>query len=459
MSGVFERRQTLDAAVVGREMYDLIRELYPICRSITGNGLRDTLARIQKHIPLVLHEVPTGTAVFDWTVPKEWNIRDAYVKNSRGERVIDFQNSNLHVVNYSTPVDRRMSFSELKERLFTVPVHPEWIPYRTSYYRETWGFCLSQNQLEQMSDGEYEVRIDSDLKNGSLTFGELLIPGAIDDEILISCHACHPSLCNDNLSGVAVATFLAKMLAECEPRYSYRFLFIPGTIGSITWLSLNEEKAERVKHGLVLACLGDRGHMSYKKSRRGDAEIDRAALNVLEHSGKEYCARDFSPYGYDERQYCSPGFNLAVGCLSRSAHGTFPEYHTSADNLEFVDPASLEDSLLNCLSILAVLERNAVYVSRNPKCEPQLGKRGLYRSLGGFADAEKREMAMLWVLNQSDGNKSLLDIAERSGLGFDEIWLGAELLRECGLIEESVSAQSPHHQVSGELVRPKDNLL
>jgi len=457
VSGVFKKQQTLDAPFIGRQMYELIRELYPICRSITGDGVRDTLARVQRHIPLTIHEVPSGTAVFDWTVPKEWNIRDAYVKDSQGKKVIDFQKSNLHVVNYSVPTNKRMPFSELKEHLFTLPDQPDLIPYRTSYYREAWGFCLSQRQLDEMSDGQYEVRIDSELKNGSLTFGELLIRGATENEVLISTHICHPSLCNDNLSGVAVATFLAMTLAACEPRYSYRFLFIPGTIGSITWLSLNEEKVDRIKYGLVLACLGDRGPMSYKRSRQEKSEMDRAALHVLECSAKQHLVRDFSPYGYDERQYCSPGFNLAVGCLSRSSHGQFPQYHTSADDLDFVDSASLEDSFVNCFSILSVLERNLVFINRNPKCEPQLGKRGLYRQLGGYTDAEAREMAMLWVLNQSDGTKSLLDIAERSRLPFDEIWSVAQALMECGLIEESLHAQSLLVQASQELAQLKDD--
>jgi aminopeptidase-like protein len=225
---------------VGRKCHELIVQLFPICRSITGNGFRQTLAHIEKHIPLTIHEVPSGTQVFDWTVPREWNIRDAYVKNSCGERIIDFQRSNLHVVNYSIPVSGKMSLDALKQHLFSAPEHPDWIPYRTSYYRESWGFCLSHRQLEQLVEDEYEVRIDSTLENGSLTYGEFLMAGTTEDEILVSCHACHPSLCNDNLSGVAIATFLAKSLMSSPQRYSYRFLFIPGSIGSITWLSRNE---------------------------------------------------------------------------------------------------------------------------------------------------------------------------------------------------------------------------
>ena len=443
MNTLADIRSRLDRAVLGRECHDLIVELYPICRSITGNGFRETLARLQKHIPLTVHEVPTGYEAFDWTVPKEWNIRDAYVKNQRGERVIDFRHSNLHVVNYSVPVSRKISSKELKAHLFTIPEHPDWIPYRTSYYRETWGFCISHRQFEQLNDDEYEVQIDASLEDGSLTYGELFIPGTTQEEILVSCHACHPSLCNDNLSGIALATCLAKALSSSVHRYSYRFLFIPGTIGSIVWLSRNEPHLDRIKHGLVLACAGDRGNCSYKKSGVGNAEIDRAVVHVLQHSGHGYTVRNFSPYGYDERQYCSPGINLPVGCFSRTPHGQFPEYHTSADDLNFVDPLSLADSFSKCLAIFDILEENRVFVSQNPKCEPQLGKRGLYRSLGGYADAEARELAMLWVLNQSDGTRALLDIAERSGMNFEQIRQAAKTLKEHDLLRVFAGEPKP----------------
>jgi len=429
-------RSTLESSSLGHEIYSLIRELYPICRSITGEGFRETLGRIRKEIPLDVHEVPSGTRVFDWTVPKEWNIRDAYVKNSRGERIIDFKRHNLHVVNYSVPVHRKMSLAELRTHLHTLPDQPDWIPYRTSYYKESWGFCLSHNQLQTMGENEYEVCIDSALENGSLTYGECYLPGENSAEVLISCHACHPSLCNDNLSSVAMATFLAKYLGQAQLRYSYRFLFIPGTIGSITWLSQNEDHVNAIQHGLVLTCVGDRGHITYKKSRRGDAEIDCAMAHVLKHSGHRYDIESFSPYGYDERQYCSPGIDLPVGRFSRTPHGTFPEYHTSADNLEFVRPFALAQSLAMCRKIFSLLENNKTYQNQNPKCEPQLGKRGLYRAIGGLADAGAREMAMLWVLNLSDGFHSLLDIAERSELDFDAIEFGARTLREHGLLKE-----------------------
>jgi aminopeptidase-like protein len=406
-----------------------VTDLYPLCRSLTGGGLRETLRRLQRRVPLTLHEVPTGTDVFDWTIPKEWNIRDAYVKNARGERVIDFQASNLHVVSYSMPIHRRMSLAELRPHLYTLPDRPDWIPYRAAFYSETWGFCLSQRRLEALEDGEYEVCIDSTLAPGSLTYGEYVVPGESTDEVLISVHVCHPALANDNLSGITIAAHLGQFLAPLALRYTYRFLFLPGTIGPITWLARNEAAVPRIRHGLVLVCLGDAGRFTYKKSRRGDATIDRAAAHVLRHAG-EHEVQDFSPYGYGERQYCSPGFDLPVGRLSRTPHGCFPEYHTSADNLDFVTPGQLADSLTTILDIFDVVEHDRTYLNQNPKCEPQLGKRGLYREIGDD------EMALLWVLNQSDGRHSLLDIAERSGCAFGAIRRAASLLEAHGLLKE-----------------------
>jgi aminopeptidase-like protein len=426
----------MDLSDIGHQMHDLIAELYPICRSITGDGFRQSLGILRRHMPLEIHEVPTGTLVFDWTVPKEWNIRDAYIKNPAGEKIVDFKQSNLHVLNYSLPIHSRVSLGKLKAHLFSIPEHPDWIPYRTSYYRENWGFCIPHRLLESLQEGEYEVCIDSSLEAGHLTYGEYYLPGQGDDEILISCHSCHPSLCNDNLSGMGLAIFLAKALQKLPRRYAYRFLFIPGTIGSITWLALNEAQAARIKHGLVVACVGDPGKSTYKKSRQGNAEIDRAAMHVLKHSGQDYEILDFSPYGYDERQYCSPGFNLAVGSLTRTPHGRYPEYHTSADNLELVRPEYLADSLAKYLAILQVLEGNRIYRNTNPKCEPQLGKRGLYGALGGRKDNSLSEMAMLWVLNFSDGTHSLLDIAEKSGIHFDIVSEVADVLNKHSLLEE-----------------------
>ena len=431
---VLDGKKVADVADPGQEMYSLVRDLYPICRSITGDGVRETLRRVREFSPLEVREVPTGTQAFDWVVPKEWNIRDAYVKNSRGVKVIDFKKSNLHVLNYSTPVHKKMRLQELRQHLFTLPDHPEWIPYKTSYYQERWGFCLSQNELDRFEEGEYEISIDSSLDAGHLTYGEYYLPGASAEEVLISCHICHPSICNDNLSGIALNTFLAQYIGGRALRYSYRFLFIPGTIGAITWLAMNEATTGRIKHGLVVANVGDSGKLHYKKSRHGDAEIDRAVMHVLKHSGSPHEIIEFSPYGYDERQFCSPGFDLAVGSLTRTPYGRYPEYHTSADDLSLVQPKYLADSFMTYLSVLDILENNKCYLNQNPKCEPQLGKRGLYRTMGGNVESKEAELAMLWVLNLSDGRHSLLDIAERSKLGFSAACAAARVLESAGLL-------------------------
>jgi aminopeptidase-like protein len=421
----------------GEDMYRFIAEAYPICRSITGDGVRRTLGMLRELIPLEIHEVPSGTPVFDWTVPKEWNIRDAWIADPSGRKAVDFQTSNLHVLNYSVPVHEKLPLAKLKKHLFTLPDKPDLIPYRTSYYKETWGFCLSHNQLQALPEGEYEVRIDSTLEDGSLTYGELFLPGESEREVLLSTHVCHPSLCNDNLSGIAVMTWLARELqARSRRRYSYRFLFIPGTIGSITWLARNEERARRIAHGLVAANLGDPGRFHYKRTRNGFVEIDRAVLNVLETSGEPFGEEHFVPFGYDERQYSSPGFNLAVGSLTRTPYGRYPEYHTSADNLGFVRPEALEGSLRTYLAVMDVLEGNRRYLNLNPKCEPQLGRRGLYRTIGGDEAGRARELALLWVLNLSDGEYSLLEIAERSGMAFAAIREAADALMEVGLLRE-----------------------
>ena len=431
-----ELREKLDTRAAGERMYAMIEEMYPICRSITGDGVRRTLELIERRIPLSVHEVPTGTPVFDWTVPNEWNIRDAHIRNPSGEKVVDFKQSNLHVVSYSTPIHATMDLEDLRSHLFTLPEHPDWTPYRTSYYAEDWGFCLPHNELLRWQPGQYEVCIDSSLEPGVLTYGECCLPGETDEIILLSCHVCHPSLCNDNLSGISLVTLLADQLSRVPLRHTYVFLFIPGTIGSITWLCGNRDRAARIKHGLVVTNVGDSGPCRYKKSRRGDAEIDRAVAHVLRSAGADCEIRDFSPYGYDERQFCSPGFNLPVGSFCRSPHGTFPEYHTSADNLDFVRPEHLADSFAKCLSILDVLEGNRTYLNQCPYGEPQLGKRGLYRKVGGQSRSPKDELAMLWVLNLSDGHHSLLDIAERSGMDFIPIKKAADHLVQHDLLKE-----------------------
>ncbi|MDQ7844468.1 MAG: DUF4910 domain-containing protein [Armatimonadota bacterium] len=420
----------------GAQMYALMKRLYPICRSITGEGLRETLRIIGEYAPLAVREVPTGTRVFDWTIPKEWNITGASIRTAGGETVVDFRDCNLHVVNYSVPVQGRFTLEELRPHLHSLPEHPDWIPYRTAYYAETWGFCLQHSRLLALADGEYDVQIDATLQDGHLSFGEVVIPGRREEEVLISTHACHPSMCNDNLSGVVVATFLARRLAEAPRAYTYRVLFVPGMIGALTWLALNEDRLAKIRAGLVLACLGDPGGFTYKRSRRGDAEIDRIMGHVLRTSGRPHRIVGFSPDGYDERQYNSPGFDLPVGALSRTPHGEFPEYHTSADNLTFVRPESLAESLQLVLDVLDVLEANRAYRNLNPKGEPRLGARGLYRSMGGRVERSAGELALLWVLNLSDGHHSLLDVAERSGLPFSVVKSAADALVGAGLLRE-----------------------
>ncbi|WP_454325260.1 DUF4910 domain-containing protein [Streptomyces ambofaciens] len=419
----------------GEEMYALVERMYPLCRSITGDGVRATLRIVGEYIPLHVHEVPTGTQVLDWTVPQEWNIRDAYVADAAGRRVVDFAASSLHVLGYSVPVSATMPLAELRPHLHTLPDQPSWVPYRTSYYRPEWGFCLAQETLDALPEGDYEVRIDSTLADGHLTYAEHVVPGQVSDEVLVSCHTCHPSLANDNLAGIAVATFLARELARRNPYYTYRFVFAPGTIGAITWLARNRERVERVKHGLVLACAGDPGQLTYKQSRRGDAEIDRVLRHVLADSERPHRVTEFTPYGYDERQYCSPGFDLGVGSLTRTPYAGYPEYHTSADDLDFVSPAAMADTLAVCREAFAVLDRNRRYVNLSPYGEPQLGRRGLYDSLGGRSDAKQAQMAMLWVLSLSDGEHTLLDVAERSGLSFDTVAAAADALHGAGLIK------------------------
>ncbi len=422
---------------VGEAIFALAARIFPICRSITGNGVRQTLREIRSQLALEVHEVPTGTEVFDWTIPREWNIRDAYIKDSAGNKVVDFAQSNLHVMSYSVPVGTRISLAELKKHVYTLPEQPDLIPYRTSYYAEDWAFCMAHRQLEDLREETYEVVIDSSLEDGYLTYGEYLHKGQTDEEFLISAHVCHPSLANDNCSGVALLTHLARRMVGLPTRYSYRFLFVPGTIGAIAWLAHNEENSRRIKHGLVVSMVGDGGGPTYKKSRRGEAPIDRAMSHILRHSRLRSVIEEFSPYGYDERQYCSPGFNLPVGLFQRSKYGTISQYHTSADDLAFITPEHLLESYNLIVKTIDVIESDAAYCNTIPKCEPQLGKRGLYRRIGGKRDIATENMAMLWVLNLSDGTQSLLDIADRSDLPFEVIRRAAQLLQTHGLLTSS----------------------
>ena len=420
---------------VGSEILALAARIFPICRSITGDGVRQTLRDVGAHIDLDIHEVATGTPVLDWTIPREWNIRDAWIRNERGEKIVDFKRSNLHVMSYSVPVQRRMSLAELKKHIHTLPDQPDLIPYRTSYYAENWAFCMPYRQFAALPDETYEVVIDSSLEDGHLTYGEYLHKGETEDEFLLSAHVCHPSLANDNCAGIALLTHLAKRLSGLRTRYSYRFLFAPGTIGAIAWLARNEARVNRIKHGLVVSMVGDRGGPTFKKSRRGNAEIDRAMIHALAHSGLSPVIEDFSPYGYDERQYCSPGFNLPVALFSRSKFGAIPEYHTSADNLDFIRADALAESYRLINETIGAIEGNGSYLNTHPKGEPQLGRRGLYGAIGGDKDAAAANMAMLWILNQSDGTNSLLDIAERSKLPFPVIQRTAKLLGDHGLLK------------------------
>lgn len=423
---------------VGAEMYELVCQLYPICRSLTGEGVRESLRIISRQVELEVSEVPSGTGVYDWTVPKEWNIRTAWIADPKGDHVVDFADSNLHVLGYSTPVRGTMRLADLRPHLHTIPEHPDWIPLRTSYYSENWGFCLAHSALETLAEDTYEVHIDSSLEPGHLTYAEAHVPGKTSDEVLISTYICHPSVCNDGISGIALVTMLAKYLRRFRLRYSYRFLFSPGTIGPLTWLSRNEEHLGHVKHGLVASCVGDPGIITYKQTFEGNAEIDQAAANALRTSGDEHRIQSFVPWGGDERQFSSPGFRLPIGALMRTPPGSFPEYHTSADDLNFVRPAFLGDSFDKYVAVLEILEGNRTYVNLNPKGEPQLGKRGLYQAISSGAPGAEAttERALLWVLSFSDGRNTLLDISDRSGIPFPVIRTVADSLCEHGLLKE-----------------------
>lgn len=421
----------------------LVRDLYPICRSITGDGVRESLRLIHDAIDggLTIHEVPSGTRVHDWTVPDEWNLRRATLVGPDGTVFVDTDRSNLHVVSYSVPVSANMSLDELQPHLHSLADRPTHIPYRTAYWSRSWGLCLQHTVRASLVPGTYRVDIDTRLAPGSLSYGELLLPGTVGRrETLISAHVCHPSLANDNLSGIAVAAELVRRFRERPLHNACRFLFVPGTIGSITWLALNHEHAlTNIAHGLVLTGLGDVGPFTYKSTRRGNTAIDRAATRVLgsHPEGVDHRLIPFGPYGYDERQYCSPGYDLAMGRLGRSTHGEYPEYHTSADDLTFVSNESIECAADVAEEMLRSADADVRYRSTAPFGEPQLGRRGLYRPVGGEPRPPEFEMAMLWVLNLADGNHTLADIAERSGLPEAVLTSAATALRDARLLDES----------------------
>ncbi|MCO6455842.1 MAG: DUF4910 domain-containing protein [Pirellulaceae bacterium] len=430
----------LPSVATASGMFDLASRLFPLHRSLTGEGVRRTLHMLADYIPLEIHDVPSGTRLFDWQVPDEWNVRDACIADERGRRVVDYQQSNLHVVAYSRPVRRRLSWSELRPHVCSLPEHPDWIPYRTAYFEDRWGFCLTHRQfqeLDQWPDAEYDVLIDATREPGSLTYGECVLPGRREEQVLVSAHVCHPSLANDNLSAVVVATAWACWLAERPREYTYRFVFAPATLGALAWLHANRSALHRVRHGLVLALLGDAGPLTYKRTRRGNAAIDRAAQHVLRHAGTAWQSRSFTPWGYDERQFASPGFDLPVGCLMRTPPGEYPQYHTSADNLQLIKPDSLGESLDICRRITQVLEADRVCVSRCPYGEPHLAGRGLHAVHGQSPAGESlaQRQALLWTLNLADGQHTMLEIAERAELPFDDVRQAAERLGAHELLE------------------------
>jgi aminopeptidase-like protein len=419
----------------GAHLHAFASRLYPLCRSLTGQGVRDTFALLRGRIPLDIAEVPSGTTVFDWTVPPEWNIEAARLVDPHGGVVCDFADHNLHAVSYSAPIEAVLTLGELQPHLHSDPANPDWIPYRTSYYRRNWGFCLPHARRESLAAGRYGVEVRSRLEAGSLTYGEWLVPGRIRDEVLFYTHTCHPSLANDNASGMAIATALAEWVASAPRRYSYRFVFGPGTLGSLCWLQAHESELSRIRGGLVLGLLGDTSPLTYKRSRRGDSYTDDVGSYVVSRFEPAGRVLDFAPYGYDERQFCSPGFDLPVGRLTRGVNDGFREYHSSGDDLTFIRPECLAQSLEACRLFVELFEQDGRYVNASPKGEPQLGKRGLYGAVGGRSPAE-REHAMLWLLNQSDGTRSLLEVARRSGLAFGMIVEAAQALEAAGLLHK-----------------------
>lgn len=401
---------------VGEEMYNLCCGLFPICRSLTGDGVRQTLLYFKEILPdIIIHEVPSGTPAFDWIVPEEWAIRDAFIKNEAGLRTVDFNKNNLHVVGYSEPIDRIMSFVELDAHLYSLPDQPEAIPYITSYYKRRWGFCLSENQRNEMRrtpNAKYHVKIDSALKSGSLTYGELILPGESGKEVLLSTYVCHPSMANNELSGPVVSVGLAKWLLtqKCR-RHTYRILFIPETIGSIVYLSRHLEHMQKnTIAGFVLTCLGDDRTYSYLPSRQGDALADRVAQHVLKYHAPDYKRYSFLDRGSDERQYCSPGVDLPVCSIMRSKYGEYPEYHTSLDNMNLISPEGLRGGYEVVRKCSELLEANYVYKTK-VNCEPQLGKRGLYPTIS-TKDTAVQVRSMMNFIAYADGTRDLLAIAD-----------------------------------------------
>lgn len=418
------------------EMFNLLAELFPICRSLTGEGARKTLEILSREIPLQMHFFPTGMRCFDWEIPEEWNITSAFIKDQSGNTIVDFADNNLHVVNYSEPISGWFSLDELKPHIFTLPERPQSIPYVTSYYHRQWGFCMAHRDFLALRDEKYYVKIDSSLSPGNLIIADAVLPGMVEKEILLSCYFCHPSMANDSLSGVVLVAHLYQELARQERYYGYRFLFVPETIGAIVYLSQHKDSIRRHLHaGFVVTCVGDPGPFNYKQSRHGHHAVDRATENVLKFGGFPYRIRPFWPGGSDERQYCSPGFNLPVGSLMRSIYGEHPEYHTSDDNLNFVTEEALGESLEVYLLVLNALQGNGLYRNTNPYCEPQMSKRGLYPKWGTQKARDEEIQRRMWILNYSDGEHALIDIAEKMNVSIFSLIDTARELQETGLLK------------------------
>lgn len=418
---------------VGVRMYELAEELFPICRSITGEGIRYTLNRLKKEVPqIVLHEIPTGTKVFDWVVPKEWEISEAYIEDMKGNRIVDFQKNNLHVVGYSIPIDAIVSGDELQAHLYSLPEHPDWIPYVTSYYKERWGFCVTENSRKKLTDNQYHVVIKSKLFDGSLTYAELLIPGQVSDEIFFSTYACHPSMANNELSGPVVQIELAKLLMSRKNKYSYRLIWIPETIGSITYLSKNlDYMKEHIIAGYNITCVGDDRAVSYIQSRKGNTIADRAAKNVLKYIAPDYMEYSYLNRGSDERQYNAPGIDLPVCSICRTKFHEYPEYHTSADDLKLISPKGLEKSYYIYKEIIEALEVNEIY-RINCLCEPQLGPRGLY-STECFNRSSIAVKDMMDFIAYADGTMDLIEISDKINVPVKKLDEIAQVLLKANL--------------------------
>ena len=417
------------------QMHQLAGRAFPICRSLTGNGVRETLGIISKIIPLSINEVPSGTEVFDWTVPKEWNIKDAYIADEDGNRIVDFQKNNLHIIGYSTPVDQWLTLDELQKYLHSLPDQPTAIPYLTSYYKERWGFCMTHNQRLKLKDGNYHVVIDSTLEEGNLTYGECILKGETSQEVFLSTYICHPSMANDDLSGPVVTTFIAKWLASQPRRYTYRIIFIPETIGAITYLSRNLEQMQKnTVAGFNITCIGDQGSHSCVLSRYEDTLADRAVSNVLSFAFPQHIQYSYLDRGSDERQYCSPGVDLPLVTLCRSKFGAYPEYHTSLDNLDFVTPDGLQGGYDYVKKCIEVVEHNKTY-RVTCHAEPQLGKRGLYPNLSTKNTSAVVETMMDFIA-YADGTNDLLEISHIISKPVWDILPIVEKLSAAGLLEE-----------------------